>query len=114
MAYSDDGVNFKELNKNYGILFATATISSNNTINEKGLKKPYIFYTAEGAFGIIAIRVIWDGSIDEESKGKVLVWTSEDLVNFEEIGLIDLKKDAYVEEVTCEYEVAAGIILFGG
>ena len=48
MAYSSDGNTYKALNQNYGIVFASATISQDNTINEKGLKKPYLFYTADG------------------------------------------------------------------
>ena len=103
MAYSDDGVNYKPLNQNYGIVFASATISSRNTINEKGLKNPYIFYCEDNTFGILAVRVDKDGEVDEESKGQVLLWTSDDLIHFKEHGLIDLKREVYVQNVKCEY-----------
>ncbi|MGE5613764.1 MAG: glycosyl hydrolase, partial [Bacillota bacterium] len=90
MAYSGDGTTCVALNQNYGILFASATVSCINTLNEKGLKSPYLFHTADGGFGIAAVRVNADGSRDDESKGKVLLWTSEDLYHFNEIGLLDL------------------------
>jgi GH43 family beta-xylosidase len=109
LAYSIDGISYEALNQNYGILFASATVANNNTLKEKGLKKPYVFYTANGKFGIVAVRINADGSDDEESKGKVMLWTSEDLFHFKEIGLVDLQKDAYVQEVICEYDLLTGV-----
>ncbi len=109
LAYSSDGASYQALNQNYGVLFASATIDCNNIINAKGLKKPYLFYTADGSFGVVAIRTNADGSDDEESKGNVLLWTSQDLVHFQEIGLVDLKQDDYVQEVTCEYNPQTGL-----
>ncbi len=109
MAYSDDGVNYKPLNQNYGIVFPSATLSSRNTINEKGLKNPYIFYCEDNTFGILAVRVDKEGKEDEESKGQVLLWTSDDLVHFKEHGLIDLKKEVYVQSVKCQYNWDEGI-----
>ena len=109
LAYSSDGTSYEALNQNYGILFALATVGYNNTINEKGLIKPYLFNTANGSFGIVAVRINADGSDDNESKGKVLLCTSEDLLHFKEIGLVDLQVDAYVQEVICEYDLLTGM-----
>ncbi len=109
MAYSDDGTDYRPFNSNYGMLFATATISQRNTIIEKGLKNPYLFYTSDDTFAIIAVRVDAGGNEDEESKGSILLWTSKDLIHFKECGLIHLKKDAYVKAVTCKYRKADGI-----
>ncbi len=108
LAYSSDGVSYETLNQNYGILFASSTVACNNTLCEKGLKCPYLFYTKNGNFGIVAVRINADGSDDEESKGKVVMWTSEDLFHFKEIGLVDLQKDAYVQEAICEYNFIKG------
>jgi len=104
MAYSSDGNTYRALNQNYGVVFASSTISQDDTINEKGLKKPYLFYTADGKFGIVAVRINADGSDDSESKGKVLLWLSNDLYYFNEIGLINLHMDTYVSEIVCEYD----------
>ena len=111
LAYSRDGRTYQPLNQNYGVLFARSTIAKDNTINAKGLKKPYLFYTADGSFAVLAIRVNADGCDDEESKGKVLLWTSQDLKHFQEIGLVDLNKNEYVKEVTCEYNSQAGVYI---
>jgi GH43 family beta-xylosidase len=106
-AISRDQRHFQALNRNYGILFASATVGADDTIHEKGLKRPWLFCSAEGKFGIIAIRVNADGSQDEESKGKVLIWSSLDLCRFDEIGLLDLGRDTHVVEVMCLYDRSA-------
>lgn len=102
-AYRSGSGNFEPLNRNYGILFAQATIDQDNVIIEKGLKNPYLFRTAEGAFGITAVRVSKEGGADVESKGDILLWTSEDLISFEYRGLIKLHEEFYVREAVCEY-----------
>lgn len=55
-AISRDGRVYESLNQNYGILFAPADITENNTIDTKSLKNPYIFPLIEGGWGIAAIR----------------------------------------------------------
>lgn len=104
LAYGSDSSNYKALNQNYGILFAPAIIDQNDVIIAKGLKNPYIFHTDDETFGIVAIRTNPDGSYDNDSKGKILLWTSNDLIHFEEKGLIDLKHKALVEKVACKYD----------
>ncbi|WMJ86586.1 family 43 glycosylhydrolase [Anaerocolumna sp. MB42-C2] len=102
-AYSGDSGEFELLNRNYGILFAQATVNQDNVIREKGLKNPYIFRTSDGAFGITAVRISADSREDEESKGHVLLWTSKDLISFQYRGLLKLHEEAYVKEAVCEY-----------
>lgn len=94
---------FQPLNRNYGILFAKATINEDNVIKEKGLKNPYLFQRAEGSFGILAIRVTGQGEADPESRGHVLFWQSNDLTDFGEEQLLELHKEEHVEEVQCRY-----------
>lgn len=93
------GEAFEPLNQNYGILFAEAVINDDNTICEKGLIKPHLFRTQAGLFGITAIRVGKDGvpDNDEESRGKVLLWTSPDLITFNYHGLIPLTDTQWKE-----------------
>lgn len=108
-AYSDkDELSFEPLNRNYGILFATATIDEQNVIQEKGLKNPYLFKTPSGSFGIVAVRVTKEGEDDLESIGQILLWTSKDLKDFSYIGLVNLHKDIYVNKVSCEYSYDQG------
>jgi GH43 family beta-xylosidase len=104
LAYSEDGKYFKDLNHNCGVLFAKATNNEDGTINAKSLKNPYVFYMADGTFGVVAVRIETDGGNDEQSKGKVLLFTSCDLLQYKEVGLIDLKGDTYVNDVSCQYD----------
>jgi GH43 family beta-xylosidase len=104
LGHSEDGKYFKHLNHNSGVLFAKATDNEDGTINAKGLKKPYIFYMSDGSFGVVAVRTEPYGENDKQSKGKILLFTSLDLLQYKEVGLIDLKKDTYVEDVSCHYD----------
>ncbi|MHA6530105.1 family 43 glycosylhydrolase [Paenibacillus sp. BAC0078] len=101
LACTDDKNEFQPLNRNYGILFALATVDGNNVIHEKGLKNPYLFRTADGSFGIVAVRVDALGDDDEDSRGHILLWTSPDLVAFHYHGLVELHRELYVKEVVC-------------
>lgn len=109
LAFRKGEETFQPLNRNYGILFAKATINKDNVIQEKGLKNPYLFRMADGSFGILAVRVTGQGEIDEESKGNVLFWHSEDLTVFREEQLLQLHKKEYVEEAQCRYLPEEGI-----
>jgi GH43 family beta-xylosidase len=91
LAISSDGVHYQALNQNYGILFAKATISEEDTIQAKGVKNPFIFITGKGEYGITASRINIDGTKDEDSVGKVLLWTSKDLIHFSEEKLLESK-----------------------
>jgi GH43 family beta-xylosidase len=101
-AYREGDGEFTPLNRNYGILFAEATVDEKNVIQEKGLKNPYLFPCLDG-FGILAVRVAGEGKRDEESKGQVLFWTSKDLIQFHLEGMIRLHSSEFVAEVSCKY-----------
>ncbi len=105
-AYCDtEGADFTPLNRNYGILFTKGTIDEHNVIHEKGLKNPYLFHTQSGSIGIVAVRVSKDGKDDTEGKGHILLWTTDDLIDFHDHGLIDLGKSVFVKNATCEYSL---------
>jgi GH43 family beta-xylosidase len=104
LAYREDGANFRPLNHNSGVLFAKATVNDNLTLNAKSLKNPYLFHMADGTFGVVAVRTEADGENDGQSKGRIILFTSADLLQYKEIGLIDLKGDTYVDDVACHYD----------
>jgi GH43 family beta-xylosidase len=107
-AYCDtEEAKFEPLNRNYGVLFAKATIDEQNIIQEKGLKNPYLFRSPSGSFGIVAVRITKEGKEDLESKGHILLWTSEDLITFHYVGLLALHDDIMVEKSICEYDFGA-------
>jgi len=104
LGYSEDGKYFTDLNHNSGVLFAKATNNEDGTLNAKSLKNPYIFELSDGTYGVVAVRTEPYGEVDTSSKGKVLLFTSSDLLQYKEVGLIDLRGDAYVDDVTCKYK----------
>ena len=74
-------------NKNYGILFAEGLVSDDNTIIPLGVSDPKIFCTNEGIC-ITGRRVTEDGR-NYDNDGKVLLWTTSDLIHFESRGFAD-------------------------
>lgn len=103
LAASSDGDSFEALNHNSGVLFVKATANKDGTLNAKSLKNPYIFYMQDGTFGVIAERIEYGGENDFESKGCVMLFTSADLLHYKEVGLISLKKDAFVKDAVCDF-----------
>ena len=78
------------LNNNYGILFTEAVVDENDVIREKGVKEPFIFRNENGGFGIFAKRVNKDGTDDDTSLGFVQLWQSNDLIEFDDMGLVSV------------------------
>lgn len=83
----EDG-EFQKMNKNYGILFAKGELSADNTIIPMALKNPRIA-VLENSYGIVAERILENSEADETSNGKLLLWTTEDFIKFEEKGLVE-------------------------
>ncbi|WP_052416258.1 family 43 glycosylhydrolase [Paenibacillus sp. FSL R5-0912] len=108
LACADDSGEFQPLNRNYGLLFAMATVDEDDVIHEKGLKNPYVFPTSGGTFGIVAVRVDALGEEDDESRGQILLWTSPDLISFEYQGLVPLDRERYVQEAVCGFDSTSG------
>ncbi|MCL6591259.1 MAG: family 43 glycosylhydrolase [Firmicutes bacterium] len=104
LALCEDGVNFLPLNHNSGVLFAKAVQNDNLTLTAKSLKNPYLFRMAGGTFGVVAVRTEAEGENDGQSKGRIILFVSADLLQYKEIGLIDLKGDTYVDDVACHYD----------
>lgn len=104
LAYCENGGDYRALNHNSGVLFAKAAHNPNGTLSAKSLKNPYLFYLADGTFGVVAVRTEPEGDPDEDSRGAVMLFTSPDLLQYREIGLLRLKEDAIVQAVTCEYD----------
>ena len=103
-AMSVDGCHFQALNQNYGILFAKAVVREDDTICPRCVKNPQVFRMEGNRYGILAVRVCEDGTADEESRGKALLWITGDFAEFEDERLIDLGRDVPVERVWCRYE----------
>lgn len=90
------------LNHNSGVLFAKATENRNGSLTAKSLKNPWIFPMRNGDFGVVAIRTEADGEEDRESVGCIVLWTTRDLLHYEEIGLIHIDSRT-IDKVCCDY-----------
>ena len=104
---------YESLYSNHGILYAKADISERGTLMPKNLKNPYVFAMAGGGYGIVAVRTDsaneeMANAADEASKGKALLFTTEDFIHYQEAGLIDLQKNVIVADISCEYDSSAG------
>lgn len=98
---------FAAFNHNSGVLFAKATENPDGSLNAKSLKHPWLFKRKDGGFGVIAVRTQAEGQDDEESRGSVLVWESENLVFYREMGLLKLG-ETYIDSASCHYEEKLG------
>lgn len=96
------------MNHNYGILFAKGEIGKDNTIKTKSLKNPFVFPLGGKGFGILAVRTKEHGEPDEESKGRVLYWTTSDFIQFEEKEMLSLYPKEMIESVTCSCREEGG------
>ncbi|MCC3372027.1 family 43 glycosylhydrolase [Cohnella sp. REN36] len=108
LAYSEDGKRYRPLNHNSGVLFALATENPNGSLSAKCLRHPYLFRMADGAYGVVAVRTEPDGGPDVSSRGSVLLFVTEDLLQYRELGLLNLKGDREIRDVKCEYDAANG------
>jgi GH43 family beta-xylosidase len=104
LAFADHNGKFEPLNYNTGVLYTKAQFAPGSTGTTKLLKDPYIFRTKEGKFGIVASRVDEEGEADEQDCHGVLMFISEDLVNYTELGFKHLTNKVRVMFPVCEYE----------
>lgn len=104
LAFSEDGTGYSELNNNQGVLFAKAITSETSPGTTKLLKDPYIFRMADGKFGVIATRINSNGLSDSDGDAhSILFFTSEDLIQYTEVGVFNLDAGKTVTKPTCEY-----------
>lgn len=110
LAYSEDGNGgYAPLNDNSGLLFMRATENADQTLNRKGLKSPYLFYTKEGNFGVAATRVEVNGAMDNQAASSVAFWISDNLRAYQEVSLLNLKTEHTVNNPVCEYDAGADL-----
>ncbi|MDE6640610.1 MAG: family 43 glycosylhydrolase [Acetatifactor sp.] len=109
LAVSMDGKEYWALNHNSGVLFVKATENEDGSLNPKSLKNPWLFVLPDHRFGVAAVRIEGDGGDDEESRGCVVLFTSKDLLEYEEIGLLKLGTE-YIDRISCSGDAENGNI----
>ena len=103
LAISDDGQNYTALRNNTGILFPKATFTEGKPQGTtKTLQYPWIFRMADGTFGVSAVRRNQNAP-DPLTKGCMMLFTSENLVRYEETGFLKLS-DCEVTNPRCRWD----------
>ncbi len=100
------------LNHNSGILYAKATQNGDGTLNAMNLKNPWLFEMKDGTFGVIAQRINPDGSDDASSVGKLLFFTSKDLIYYTEHPLLDFGRGNVIIDAVCFYRSDENAYIF--
>ena len=93
LALQEEDGRIVPLNHNSGILYARATQNADGTLNAKCLTNPWLFAMRDETFAVIARRTGPDGKADASAAGKLLFFTSGDLIHFREHPLLDLHRE---------------------
>ncbi len=104
LALQEESGKIIPLNHNSGILYAKATQNEDGTLNAMNLKNPWLFEMKDGSFGVVAQRINHDGSEDISSVGKLLFFTSKDLIHYKEHALLDLGRGNAITDAICGYD----------
>lgn len=84
------------LNKNCGILYASAAVRENDTLAERFVKEPQLLKLGEGEYGVTAKWIDADGN--EPAPGKRLLWETTDFISFDECEMICASEIADAKE----------------
>lgn len=108
LAWESETGEYVPFHHNEGILYAKATQDGQSgVLCAKSLKSPWIFQTEDGAYGVAAVRTDSEGERDLESEGSILVFRSDDLIHYEEMGLWKVQNAGHISEVRCAYDAEA-------
>lgn len=103
LALQEEDGKLISLNRNSGILYAKATQREDGVLNAKNLKNPWLFKMKDGTFGVVAQRTEPNGEADLTATGKLMFFTSANLINYTEHPLLDLSRGEKIEDVVCTY-----------
>ena len=103
LAVSKDGKAFTALRNNTGILFPKCTFTEGRIQGTtKTLLYPWIFRMADGSFGVSAVRRNQNAP-DPLSVGCMMLFTSKDLVRYEEACFLKLS-DGEIKNPRCRWD----------
>lgn len=109
LGYSEDGTAYEALHYNTGILFPKADLNEGQIYGTtKLLVNPYIFRMEDGSFGVVATRTDKTSDGDAAARSSVLLFTSQDLITYEEKGLLNVGGGKEVNKPVCEFDSSVG------
>lgn len=99
---------YQPIYDNLGVCYASGTYDEVNGHISYLMTKPYIFELKDGGYAVLAQRINNEASTDLNSKGQLLLFTTDDFITYEDHGLIDLHTDKMIDVFKCEYDTASG------
>lgn len=103
LALSEDGVHFKPLRNNTGILFAKASFEENEFVGvTKTLVDPWVCRDENGTFQILSVRRNQNAP-DSTHTGCMMVFASKDLVHYSEPAFVKLAEEE-IRHPRCIYD----------
>ena len=107
LAISEDGTAFHPLRNNTGILFAACTFCEGDPKGTtKTLIDPWLTRNAAGTFLLCMLRRN-ENAPDPLSVGSIMLFSSKDLVRYEEIGFLKVAQEG-IRHPRCTYRVETG------
>lgn len=88
-AVSEDGYDFTPLNNNKPVI--------SQTLGTKSARDPYLFRAQDGSYYILATDMKSEDGWS--SNHRLIVWHSEDLLDWTEVGLIDMRENGLPDTV---------------
>lgn len=105
LAISRDGREFIPMRNNTGILFPKAEYDEENPKGiTKTLRYPWVFRLEDGSFGVCAVRFN-EWSYDNVYRGAIVIYTSKDLIRYEEPVFLSVASDEIMNP-KCRWEEA--------
>ncbi|MGE7206257.1 family 43 glycosylhydrolase [Sphingomonas sp. NPDC019816] len=97
------------LNGDYGIVFPIGDYVGVDRVAHRGLSQPSLFHFADGSLGVIATRVLPDGTADASQASSAVVFKSDPAspADFVELGLIDLRTSDGVDSPRALWDSSA-------
>ena len=108
-AVQEDG-SPKPLQNGNGVLFAKADFQEGPLCGTtKILRKPWVFRLKDNTFGVVCLRRNVGGGLEAGKEHCVLLFTSPDLLSFQEVGLVPVAPEgACVTDARCAWDEKAG------
>lgn len=102
---------YEALNSGAGVVFAQVTgMTETDNGTKRYLADPYLFRLADGeGFGLIAQRVNSAGAVVPTDQGSALVFTSPDLTQWTQLGMLPLGATGTITDLAAEWDQAAGV-----
>lgn len=108
LALCTDGVHYRPLRHNTGILFPEADLEEGGLAGtSKTLTDPWLFRLADGSIGVAAVRRNRYRKPDSRFLGCIVLYRTRELTEYEQIGFLKLGEEE-IRHPSCRYDGGSG------